>query len=151
MYFSQHLFPWVCFFVQRRSVNLPASQEEMLLKYHIISCARMAFKGNSANFTTLLGAQIKGKTEVLVTSHRLFLLLLCEFLLCVLGFFLYLLFMFVLFLVRDTKKIITFAKIKFEKNSGMYGIRTHDCCYTSAALLPLELNKPTESGHCVDL
>ena len=34
------------------------------MKYHIISCATMSFKGNSVNFTTLLGAFITVKKEV---------------------------------------------------------------------------------------
>lgn len=48
---------------KRRSVNSPSSNEETLLKYHIISCATMSFKGNSVNFTTLLGAFITVKKE----------------------------------------------------------------------------------------
>ena len=39
--------------------------------------------------------------------------------------------------VRNIKAV---AKVKPEK----------DLCDSSAALLPLELNKPTEHGHCVD-
>ena len=55
---------------------------------------------------------------------------------------------------RDTKKIIAVtytteaaAKIKPGNNSGLYKIQTHDLCNTGAAVLPLELNKPTGSGQ----
>ena len=51
---------------QRRSVQAPANQEEMLLKYHIIGCARIpnTFLDDSANFTTLLGPSVSVKIEV---------------------------------------------------------------------------------------
>lgn len=47
-------------------VRSRANQEEMLLKYHIIGCARISntIKGDSANFTTLLGPSVSVKVEV---------------------------------------------------------------------------------------
>ncbi|KAJ7377675.1 Stabilin-2 [Desmophyllum pertusum] len=51
---------------KRRSVQIPANQEEMLLKYHIIGCARIpdnTFHAVSANFTTLLGPLVSVKIQ----------------------------------------------------------------------------------------
>ena len=39
-----------------------------MLQYHIISCARTSFKGDAANFTTLLGPQITVEIKVLLPS-----------------------------------------------------------------------------------